>query len=132
MKTKQFTLYLENKMGVLASVTKRLAERGVNIEGISVSASTDVGLVQLVTSHARQTQRILKQARIPFTAQDVALVALSNKPGSLFRIVSKLAKQKVNINYVYATGCACRNGCHCYAIISADDLKAVERACNSK
>lgn len=129
MKTKQFTLYLENKPGVLANITERLADEGVNIDGISVAASTDVALVQIVTSHAAQTRRILKKAGIPATDQDVLLIALKNEPGSLFNVVSKLAKCGVNLNYVYATGCTCKNGCKCYAIISADNLSAVEKLC---
>jgi hypothetical protein len=128
---KQFTLYLENKLGVLAALTTKLAKAKVNIEGISVAESTDVAIVQLVVNKAPTAARILKAARIPYTVQNVALVHLTNKPGSLERIVSKVAKSKVHINYVYATGCACKKACDCYAVIGAPDLKKVEKAWKS-
>lgn len=126
MRKRQFTLYLENKPGVLAAVTRRLAAAKVNIEGISVSESTDVGLVQIVPDNAAPARKVLKEARIPFTSQEVALVTLRNRPGELARVASKLARSGVNINYIYATGCECAGECRCYAVISAPDLDAVE------
>ena len=126
---KQFTLYLENKPGVLAGLTTRLAEAKVNIEGISVAGSADVGLAQIVVSNAAKMHKILKSIPIPFTVQRVALVPLKNKPGALARIATQLARSKVNINYVYATACAGGGNCECYVIISAPDLEEVEAAC---
>ena len=128
---KQFTVYLENKPGALARVTKGLAAAKVNIEGISVAASSDVGLVQVVVSNAAATRKVLNGSGIAFTVQDVALVPLPNRPGSLSKIVSKLAQSGVNINYVYATACDCSGDCNCFAIISAPDLKKVEQAWTS-
>ena len=125
---KQFTLYLENKPGMLAKVTRLLAGNRVNIEGISISASTDIGLVQIVVDNAGVTRKALTSAKISFSVQDVVLIPLPHKPGSLARIVSEVSKAGVNINYVYATGCDCKQGCHCYAILSAPDLKKVEKA----
>lgn len=124
---KQYTLYLENKPGELASVLRKFAVAKINIEGISVSASTDVGLIQVVVSNATKTTQVLKKAGIAYTTQDVALLPLSNEPGALYKVLAELATEKVNLNYCYAT--ACNNGkCKCYAIISAHDLKKVEKA----
>ena len=125
---KQFTLYLENKPGMLAKVTRLLAGNKVNIEGISVSASTHIALVQITVDNAAVTRKTLTAAKISFAVQDVALIPLPHKPGSLARLVGHIAKTGVNINYVYATGCDCKNACHCYAIVSAPDLKKVEKA----
>ncbi len=127
MITKQFTLYLENKPGVLASVTSKLADAGVNLEGISVAESTDVAIVQMVVDSALTTQRVLNRAKIPFTTQNVALVHLENKPGSLARIATKLAKSGININYIYATGCTCNHGCRSFVVISSSNLRKVDQ-----
>lgn len=122
----QFTLYLENRPGALAKVTQDLADAKVNIEGISVSASTDVGLVQLVPGDTDLTRRTLIEAGVPFTVQDVALLPLKHEPGALSQVVSALAKQHVNINYVYATANTNPASADSYAVISAPDLERVE------
>jgi hypothetical protein len=128
MTKKQFTLYLENRPGILASIAARLAAAKVNIEGISVSASTDVALVQIVPSNAGATRRVLRSEAVAYTEQDVAVVPLQNEPGALARVAAKLAKGGVNINYIYATTCECKSGCSTTAIISAPDLADVEAA----
>jgi len=125
---KQFTIYLENRPGALASLTRMLAKEGINIDGISVSASTDVGLVQVVASNATKARKVLVNANIAFTVQDVSVLTLQNRPGVLYEGVAKLAKAGVNINYIYATGCACIGDTKCLAVISAPDLAAVEAA----
>jgi hypothetical protein len=128
---KQFTLYLRNRPGELARVTRKLASSKVNIEGISVAASTDVGLVQLVPSNARAAKAVFAEMSIPFTTQDVALLRLKNQAGSLSKVATKLAKDGVNISYIYATGCDCSSGCDCYVVISAPELDKVEAAWKS-
>ena len=125
---KQFTLYLANKPGVLARITSRMAKSKVNIEGISVASSNEVGLVQVVVSNSTVARKLLKSLGVSFTEQSVSLLPLRNEPGSLSKVISHLASHKVNISYVYATACDCKNGCHSYAIISAPDLKRVEEA----
>ena len=127
MITKQFTLYLENKPGVLASVTNKLADARVNLEGISVAESTDVAIVQIVVDSAMKTQRVLNKIGIPFSMQNVALVHLENKPGALAKIATKLAKSGIHINYIYATGCTCNHGCKSFVVISSSNLRKVEQ-----
>jgi len=128
---KQFTLYLENKPGALARVTNLLAEAKINIEGISVSSSVDIGLVQIVVSNAVRTRQILTRKKIAFVTQDVVLVQLANQPGALARVVSKIAKLGININYVYATACTGGENCRSVAIISAPNLRKVDDICKS-
>jgi hypothetical protein len=128
MTKQQFTLYLENKPGELARITKTFAAAKINLEGISVATTAEVALVQLVVSNATATKRLLSAAKIPFTVQRVAMVPIQNKPGALANVAALLAREKININYVYATACDCKTGCNCYVIISAPNLKKVEEA----
>lgn len=123
----QFTLYLENRPGELASVASKLSGAGINIEGISVAESTDVAIVQMVVDGAVATKRVLRKARIPFTVQTVALVHLTNRPGSLARILTGLSRKGVQLNYIYSTACTCKAGCSCYAIISAPNIRKIEK-----
>lgn len=129
---KQFTLYLQNRPGELAAATKLLADAKVNIDAMSVSASTDVGLVQLVVSNVRQTKAVLNDAAIPYSVQDVAVVSMQNEPGALYKLVSKLARAKVNVSYVYATACSHNSDCMTRIVISAPELKKVEKVLGRK
>lgn len=124
---RQFTLYLENRPGVLALVARLLAKAEVNIEGISVAESTHTALVQLIVDDSEKTRRALEQAEIPFTCQQVAVLILDHKTGTLADLASRLAKAKVNINFIYGT--ATDDQQKCCLVVSANDLKKIDRLC---
>ena len=122
----QFTLYLMNRPGELARATRAFAAARVNIEGISVAERTDVSLVQIIVSNAQAARQALKKAGIPLSEQKVAVLSLANKPGELGKVASELARNKININYLYATAPPAGSGTECSVVISSDDLKKVE------
>ncbi|MCE9616685.1 MAG: ACT domain-containing protein [Lentisphaerae bacterium] len=122
MLKKQFTLYLANRPGELARITRVIARARINIEGISAFTSTDVGLVQIVVSNAAKTRATLQRAGVAFTVQDVVVVALPNTPGALADVTARIAESGANINYLYATACDGKRKGHSYAVISAPDL----------
>ncbi len=124
----QFTLYLVNQPGELARATRAFATARINIEAISVAERTDVSLVQIIVSNAQAARQVLKKLGIPLLEQRVAVLSLPNKPGELGRVASDLAKKNVNINYLYATAPPSGSGTECSVVISADDLKKVERS----
>jgi hypothetical protein len=121
----QFTIYLKNQPGALAGVLKTLARSGVNIEGLSAATSADVGIVQIVVDGALSAEKALKKSRIPYSIQKVAMVTLTNRPGELARVTAKLAREGVNLNYIYGT--ACHGKCDATLVVSAPELRKVER-----
>ncbi len=122
----QLTLYLKNRPGELARATKAFTAAKANIEGLSVAATSDVGLVQIIPSNVGMARRALNRARIPFTEQKVAILTLPDRPGELAKVARKVAQKMININYLYATSPPSKSGAECSVVISADDLKQVE------
>ena len=120
---------MENRPGALAEVVGRLAKDKINIEGISATGMVDVGIIQLVTSNPKRTERILRLGGIPYTVQDIIVVKMKNKPGSLYEMISKLSKSKININYVYGTACTCKMHGDSYVVVSSPDLARTESVC---
>lgn len=120
---KQFTIYLENKKGMLAKVCKLLSAKKINIKAISVSATPDVGLVHITVDNPSSTRSILKSKNIPFTEQDVITISVTDKPGTLAEIASLLAENDININYIYGSTCGCKEPRLCNLVISTSDLK---------
>jgi len=123
---KQFTMYIENRPGILATIARQLAEEKVNIEGISVAESTYTALVQLIVSNSEKAEAVLKKADIPNTSQEVCVVELDHEAGSLAEMTAKLAEAEVNINFIYAT--AAKDQDKCCVVISAADLEKAEKA----
>lgn len=120
----QFTLYLENRPGALAEAARVLSNAKINIEGLSAATSADVGLVQVVSDNKNAAAKLLREAGIPFTEQQVAVVRIANQPGALAELADRFAAAGVNINYIYGT--ACSRECDTFLVISAEDLDRLE------
>jgi hypothetical protein len=102
--TTQLSVFLKNEPGVLASICKALAERKINILGMSVSDAIDHAVLRLVVNKPEQAAHLLGDRGMLVLEIDVLQLALPNKPGTLGKIAAKLARSKVNIDYAYAAG----------------------------
>ncbi len=128
----QLTLFLENKPGELARATSSLAAAKVNIEGISVAETTDIGLVQIVVSDLAAARPALMNAGIATTEQKVVILNVANEPGEIAKLASMLAENDININYLYATSAPAKGNAECSVILSADDLEKVDSLLSQK
>lgn len=100
-RTKQFTVWLPNKLGVAAKFLSVLGK--TNLLAISVLDSVDGCAVRVVPSNTAAALRMLNKAKICSSTQDVLVVDVPNLPGALLKISRKLARAKVNIEYMYGS-----------------------------
>ena len=122
----QLTLYMENRYGQLAQATRLLEKSKVNLEAISVAEASAASLVQIIVDRPRRAREVLKEAGIPVAEEKVNVVLLENKPGALAHVANRLARKKVNINYLYATTTPGKGAEQTAVVISADDPQAIE------
>jgi hypothetical protein len=100
-KAKQFTLRINGRAGLLAEITSALWERGVNILAFASEVHGREGTLHLVVDKIPLARRTFAENGWNATEEDVIVLALPNKPGSLALLAAKLAKAGVNIEYVY-------------------------------
>lgn len=97
----QLTVTAANRPGVLARVGQVLAAQRINITGLDSSGAQRQ--IRLLVSHPDKARRALRRDGLRVRAEDVLVVTLPDRPGSLGRAAAKLAKRKININYAYGT-----------------------------
>lgn len=102
MKVKQISVFLENKSGRLANVTKELGEHGINIRALSIADTADFGILRLIVSDPAQAWQILKKAEYTVSETEIIAVQVPDKPGGLGGILQILDDSKINIEYMYA------------------------------
>ena len=102
-KTTQLTVSLKSKPGVLAQLSKTLADARVNIVSLSADAVSGRGKVRVIVNDAAKAKRALRRAKYRVSEEPAFVVRLRNKPGSLARVAGRLAKARVNIKSAYAT-----------------------------
>ncbi|MFH1024115.1 MAG: ACT domain-containing protein, partial [Planctomycetota bacterium] len=100
---KQISIFLKNRPGALAEVTGTLAREGVNILAISVSDTVDHAVVRFIVDQNEKAKAVLEKQKFLVVENDVLAVPLSNQPGKLGDIATKLGKGNINIEYAYGT-----------------------------
>ena len=99
----QFSIFLPNKPGVLAQVSRQLAQAKVNVIAMTMMDSSEHGVLRLVMSDAPRLHAALTPLNLPMTETDVLLLEMSNRPGALAEVCGRLAEAHVNISYAYVT-----------------------------
>ncbi|HXC48198.1 MAG TPA: ACT domain-containing protein [Candidatus Sulfotelmatobacter sp.] len=100
---KEFTIRLEDRPGTLGKLCQTLAEENVNILAYQQFAhEKGQGSVRLVVDNPDKTRATLDRQRADYREAEVAKVILTNRPGELARVASRLGEQGININYGYS------------------------------
>ena len=102
MKVKQISIFLENKSGRLAKVSRTLGDRAINIRALSIADTTDFGILRLIVSDPEQAVTSLKNEGFTVSATDVIAVQVPDHPGGLADILGELESTGINIEYMYA------------------------------
>ncbi|NLX21533.1 MAG: ACT domain-containing protein [Phycisphaerae bacterium] len=99
----QFSVFLVNKPGVLAQVTRQIAQAKVNVLGMTMMDSSEHGVLRLVSTNPDDLRAALAGLNLPTTETEVLLVSMANHPGALADVCGRLADNHINISYAYCT-----------------------------
>ncbi|MEJ5347546.1 MAG: ACT domain-containing protein [Desulfosoma sp.] len=102
MRVEQISVFLENKAGRLAEVTRVLSEAGVNIRALSLADTSDFGILRLIVNDNEKAKEALKANGFTVGKTDVVAVEVEDRPGGLHRILDILRKAGINVEYMYA------------------------------
>lgn len=102
MKVSQLSVFIENKSGRLADVTRTLADNQVNIRALSIADTIDYGLLRLIVNDPAKAKSALTDAGFTVALTEVLAIEVPDRPGGLANIISILAEASVNIEYMYA------------------------------
>ena len=102
MKVDQLAVFLENKSGRLAAITKALSDNSINIRALSVADTADFGILRLIVDDTDKATRVLKEGGFTVGKTDVIAVEVADKPGGLGRVLSVLHEAGLNVEYMYA------------------------------
>ena len=96
----EFNVSLTDKPGELAEVASAVGERVINILGC-VGMGRSTASVTMVTDDEDATAKVLKEMGRDFEANELILTTLSNEPGALAEMATKLSDEGINIISFY-------------------------------
>ena len=96
----EFTVYLANRPGMLATLTEQIASAGVNIEALAAFGVDETGVVRLMVDDEITTRSVLRKAGCSFEERRVEVTILPHRPGALATMARQLADAGINSDAV--------------------------------
>lgn len=124
MYIKQLSVFIENKDGRLAEITSIIAKAGIDIRALSISDTTDFGILRLIVNKPEMAEKTLKEAGLTVSLTNVIAVGIPDRPGGIADTLAAIADKDVGVEYMYEY--VARNSDHAYFVMRvADNEKAV-------
>jgi len=98
---RQFTVFLENRVGRLLEVIRRFEGSKVRIVALSITDSAECAFVRFLLSHPEQGREILERAGLALIESDLIGVELPAGDQALLQICTALLQAEVNIIQAY-------------------------------
>ena len=122
----QISVFLENRAGQLAEITRMLAEANVDIRAISIAETADYGLARMIVDDAHKASAILLEHGDILSMNPVWAVEVPDRPSGLADLLAVLAKGHVDVEYMYSLF-AGKDG-HACMVLKISDEAAFNKA----
>ncbi|GIW98654.1 MAG: acetolactate synthase [Pirellulaceae bacterium] len=98
---RQFTVFLENRVGQLLEVVRRFEGTGIRIVALSISDSAECAFVRFLVSHPERGREILERAGLALIESDLIALELPEDGQPLLQVCSALLQAEINIVQAY-------------------------------
>jgi len=102
MRVEQIAVFLENKSGRLAEITRVLAENAINIRALSVADTADFGILRLIVDKVDEAKKVLKANGFTVGKTNVIAVEVPDRTGGLAGVLKTVEAEGLNVEYMYA------------------------------
>ncbi len=116
-------IMVKNEVGVIADITRALADADINILTINTEDSGETGIVILTTEDNDRALDVLTVASFKAVIDDALVIRLHDEPGALAKVAERFERAGVNIQSLHILD---RYAGHTTVAISADDRAKAE------
>ena len=124
MFAKQLSIFIENRQGRLGEVLNSLKENNVNILSMSLADTTEYGLLRLIVNNPEEGKQKLSECGFSTILSDVLVLKITHEAGSLQSVLSMLANNGINIEYMYGLSI---DGAEASVVLKASNLAEAEK-----
>jgi len=102
MLVRQISVFLENKSGRLAEVTRQLREHQIDIRALYIADTTEYGILRMIVDRPEDALRVLSENGFTVSSTNVIAVAIADRPGMLDQALETLSDGGISVEYLYA------------------------------
>ncbi len=126
MSIRQLTVFVENRQGAMAEVTRELAQHNVDLRALSMADTQEFGVLRLIVKDVDSALAVLRESGHIVNVTPVTAVKISDAPGRLSQALSVLDQAGINIEYLYAF--LTRTEKHAYVVLRVEDNDGAKNA----
>ena len=119
----RIVIMARNEVGVIADISRALADATINIETISAKALGEKGVITLTTDDDDASLRVLTDAGFKASADDSLMLSLRDEPGALAKVAERFKEAGINIQSLHILD---RREGHTTIAVSTDDRAKAE------
>jgi hypothetical protein len=98
---KQFSVFVQNRVGRLNDLTALLKANEVHVMAITVLDTTDSSIVRLIVDDPDKARELMVNNDFPYTECDVLAVEIVDE-SQLRDVLKALLEAEINIHYIYS------------------------------
>ncbi len=97
---KQFSVFVQNRVGRLFDLTALLKDNNVHIMAISVLDTSDSTIMRLIVDDPDKARELMVNNDFPYTEANVLAIEISDE-SDLKGVLAALFEAEINIHYIY-------------------------------
>ncbi len=102
MAINQISVFLENRAGQLAEITRVLGDNAIDMRAISIAETADYGVLRIIVDDADKATSVLLSHGYILSMTPVTVVAVPDQAGGLAPVLEALAEGNLDIEYMYS------------------------------
>ncbi len=120
---KQIMVTVNNRVGTLAQMTRVISSSGINMIAVCAYAVDNRGIIMFVSEDNEKAEKLLKAKNYDVRTEEVILVTMDNKPGTLQTLTERIAKAGIDLTLLY--GSVTKGGKTSSIVLVSEDNQSV-------
>ncbi|MGN0793865.1 MAG: ACT domain-containing protein [Aristaeellaceae bacterium] len=102
MSVHQISIFLENRAGQLAEITRLLADNHINLRALNIAETKDYGVLRLIVDDVEKATAALLETGCILSKTPVMAVVVPDVAGGLAEVLDVLAEGNIDVEYMYS------------------------------
>ena len=98
----QISVFMENQKGRLSSLTRILADNGIDLVALSIADTADYGIMRAIVNDTPGAEKALRAAGFMVSTTRVLGVVVPDTPGGLSDVLEIFSRGDVSVEYLYS------------------------------
>ena len=98
---RQFSVFLQNKVGALLEVVRLLDDNNIVVLALSIAESSESAIGRMIVSDPDRASELFNERYIPHSECALMVVEMDEGAGDLSRVLAALLMAEVNIHFSY-------------------------------